>query len=1211
MIVSKTTPLKALNKSFLKEKVTRASIELFKANLLKLFGKINESESEEHLKNCVTEFLKDTWYKDIHEINTKGRSDLVIHTGSSTKDSVGVILEVKKPSNKSEMISAIKPNTKALQELVLYYLRERNEHGNIDIKFLIATNIFEWYIIDEVWFEKFIFRSSKLQKDYNNWKLSGNDTKFFYENIAKPHLETITDPLPFTYFDLKDYKTIVENSNTEDDKKLIALYKILSPVHILKQPFANDSNSLDTKFYNELLHLIGLEDKKDGAKRLIKRKTKPDPASFLENAIMKLEDKDCLRSLPNLASYGKNKAEQLLNVALELSITWINRILFIKLLEAQLAKYHRGDKNFLFLNNTVIFDFDELNNLFFLVLAERRSNRRSHLKEKYNNVPYLNSSLFERTELERQTIDISSLDNRLELLLHPQTVLKDLKGKRRSGGQTLLSYLFDFLNAYDFTSEGAEEIQEENKNLINASVLGLIFEKINGYKDGSFFTPGFITMYMCKETLRLAVLNKFNDVKGWKLKSFGKLYDKIEDKVEANQIINSLKICDPAVGSGHFLVSALNELISIKSELKILLDTDNKTLRDYHVEVVNDELIITDEEGRLLEYNFKSKESQRIQEAIFHEKETIIENCLFGVDINPNSVKICRLRLWIELLKHAYYTKTSDFSELETLPNIDINIKTGNSLISRFEVEDDLKSAFKGSKYKIKDYRDSVSKYKTTNSREEKYKLLEIIDEIKGDFKSTIDEKLKGRLARHRGAVINLETNINSKKEWGEEVSADLIEKLKKAKDKFKKHEEIRDKILTNAIYRNAFEWRFEFPEIMDAAGNYLGFDAVIGNPPYGVSIKGDLREAIVAEYGNVPDYEIYYYFMELSKTILNPKNGLMSLIIPNTILFNMYAKQYRVGLFDNWCMHEILDCTNIEVFSDATVRNVIVIFERATETSKLGYRKTGGIEHFEDLISGEVSEINKDVLLINNQNWGLAFKLDAKTLQLTSKIRKHETKLIDYFPELSQGLIAYDKYQGQDEATIKNRIYHSFEKKKGFKPWLYGEDVTRYNIKWNEKEYINYCEGIANPREPKFFNGKRILVREITNPRIFATITNEELYNDPAILIVKENEKGSITLNALLGILNSKLATFYHFNSSPKATKGAFPKILVEDLRVFPIPEVNETTEKYYSEIDKLVSKLLSDTKNVTIDKKIDTAVMELYDLSKEDVELISNSVI
>src|SRR5690606_39646437 len=121
------------------------------------------------------------------------------------------------------------------------------------------------------------------------------------------------------------------------------------------------------------------------------------------------------------------------------------------------------------------------------------------------------SSHCEHTEMENNTIFISNLKDDKMLPILPQTVLKDENGRRITGELSTLEYLFAFLNAYDFSSEGSEAIQEDNKSLINASVLGLIFEKINGYKDGSFFSPGFITMYMCRENIRKAVVQKFNE----------------------------------------------------------------------------------------------------------------------------------------------------------------------------------------------------------------------------------------------------------------------------------------------------------------------------------------------------------------------------------------------------------------------------------------------------------------------------------------------------------------------------------------------------------------------------------------------------------------------------------------------------------------------------------------------------------------------------
>ncbi|MCD6337451.1 MAG: type II restriction endonuclease, partial [Candidatus Marinimicrobia bacterium] len=501
----------------------------------------------------------------------------------------------------------------------------------------------------------------------------------------------MTEELEFTYFSLKDYEKPLRNNDPKDDTKLVALYKIFSPEHLLKLPFANDSNSLDKRFYSELLHIIGLKEIKQGSKKLIQRypEEERNAASLIENAINKLNSRDTLIQVENLSSYGKTREEQLFGVGLELCITWINRILFLKLLEAQLLSYHKGDPAYKFLNIERIKNYDDLDSLFFDVLACKYEERTGEAKTDFSKIPYLNSSLFEPSDLERKTIYMTDLRDERNLSLLNTTVLKNEQGKKLKGEILALDYLFKFLDAYDFASEGSENIQEEKKSLINASVLGLIFEKINGYKDGSYFTPGFITEYMSRETIRRAVVRKFNEAKNWDCKDLTAVYNKGLDIEEANTIVNSLKICDPAVGSGHFLVSALNEILAIKHELKILCDRDGKRLFDYRVEVENDELVISHEHsGMLFEYNPTSPESQKLQKTLFHEKQTIIENCLFGVDINPNSVKICRLRLWIELLKNAYYKSDG---QLETLPNIDINIKCGNSLISRYPLDADLK----------------------------------------------------------------------------------------------------------------------------------------------------------------------------------------------------------------------------------------------------------------------------------------------------------------------------------------------------------------------------------------------------------------------------------------------------------------------------------------------------------------------------------------
>ncbi|MGI8598019.1 MAG: DUF7149 domain-containing protein [Chitinophagaceae bacterium] len=251
-------PRKALNKAFLKLKPNRTEIESFKTNLITLLDRTNDTESEEFHKNLVSDFLKDTYYKQNHFINTKGRNDLVIHNGNTAKTTVGVIIEAKKPTNKSEMLTTEKLNTKAFQELVLYYLRERITHKNIEVKHLVATNINEWFIFDATLFDRLFAQNKILVKQFNDFesgRLADTKTDFFYKQIAEPIIAEIKTEIDFTYFNLQDYQKPLRNTDKNDDNKLIALFKLLSPEHLLKLPFTNDSNSLDKRFYSELLRI--------------------------------------------------------------------------------------------------------------------------------------------------------------------------------------------------------------------------------------------------------------------------------------------------------------------------------------------------------------------------------------------------------------------------------------------------------------------------------------------------------------------------------------------------------------------------------------------------------------------------------------------------------------------------------------------------------------------------------------------------------------------------------------------------------------------------------------------------------------------------------------------------------------------------------------------------------------------------------------------
>ena len=1223
-------PRIALNKAFLKVKPNRPEIETFKKNLIGILNTIDEFESEEFHKNLVSDFLKNTYYAGNHFINTKGRNDLVIHNGATASSTVGVIIEAKKPANKAEMLRPDNINCKAFQELVLYYLRERITNKNTEIKHLIATNINEWYIFDGQLFEKLFAQNKPLVKkfiDFHEGRSGGNKTEFFYSEIAAPAIAALPHDITFTHFDIREYDKPLRNNDKKDDNVLIALYKLLSPEHLLKLPFANDSNSLDKVFYTELLHIIGLTETKEGGKKLIQRKEKGqrNAASLLESAIVQLDNLDKLSRMDKPSQYGDTTEERLFNVALELSITWINRILFLKLLEAQLIKYHKGDKTYAFLNTDKVMGFDDLNTLFFQVLAKLPAERSDEVKQLFANVPYLNSSLFEPTDIEHICFTISQLkDGKLPVLSN--SVIKDATGKKRTGELTTVEYLFEFLNAYDFSSEGSEEIQEDNKRLINASVLGLIFEKINGYKDGSFFTPGFITMYMCRETIRRAVMQKFNETKGWNCADLHELYDKIEDRKEANAIINSLKLCDPAVGSGHFLVSALNEIIAIKSELRILSDRDGKRMKEYSVVVENDELIVTDEDGHLFEYNPLSKESQRVQETLFNEKQTIIENCLFGVDLNPNSVKICRLRLWIELLKNAYYQTTG---ELETLPNIDINIKCGNSLISRFALDADLKQALKSSKYSIVSYRSAVETYRNAENKEQKREMEKLIASIKSDFKSNIDNPFKKRISTIRGTVDNLATKINTAKQWGEKTDKKLLKEFETAVAKLDKLEKERDDIESNKIYENAFEWRFEFPEVLNDDGDFMGFDVVIGNPPY---IRQEEFKDIKSYLSNKYDCfnataDLYVYFVDLAINLMS-FDGKFAFIIPNKWMKAGYGNNLREFLLSKK-IESIIDYGDLPVFEEASTYPCILEITNKISDKKFYSTKICSLDFglsLEHVVANNRIEINVDTL--NDKGWDLSEKsysdLIIKMKLNSISLSKHIND--NFFYGIKTGC---NEAFIIDENTRSEIISADDNSEKIIKPFLAGRDIKRYEQPKSKKYLIlaqrdikieeypavyahlskyraklenkagngKWYELQASPGEISKFEKSKIMYPDISKNLNFILDDNGH-YSVNTVYNIGSNSK------ALLGYLNSKLFLFY-FQTVSNSIRGGYLRFFTDYMKECPVPEGIESLETIVNQIYDLKS-LSSSADTTTLESEIDQLVYQLYGLTEEEIKIV-----
>lgn len=241
------------------------------------------------------------------------------------------------------------------------------------------------------------------------------------------------------------------------------------------------------------------------------------------------------------------------------------------------------------------------------------------------------------------------------------------------------------------------------------------------------------------------------------------------------------------------------------------------------------------------------------------------------------------------------------------------------------------------------------------------------------------------------------------------------------------------------------------------------------------------------------------------------------------------------------------------------------------------------------------------------NQNWGLAFFLEENVKAIVNKMSNSIAHIYDLF-DCSQGYIPYrlsdlmKNYGSEEGKRIKEeRLWHSKEKtSEYFIQEIYGQDISKYGYRATG-DYIKYGKHVACYVDLKFFTQPRLLVREITNPTIIACLVDKPYLNDPQLLPIISRENGNFSLTLLWGILNSKLATFFHFNHSPKATKGAFPKILVQDLKEFPLPIINEIDRL---KIESIIVMLMKDkSEDMSL---LDKMVYQLYNLTYDEVLIV-----
>ncbi|MHA8073378.1 Eco57I restriction-modification methylase domain-containing protein [Aquirufa sp. HETE-40SA] len=387
-----------------------------------------------------------------------------------------------------------------------------------------------------------------------------------------------------------------------------------------------------------------------------------------------------------------------------------------------------------------------------------------------------------------------------------------------------------------------------------------------------------------------------------------------------------------------------------------------------------------------------------------------------------------------------------------------------------------------------------------------------------------------------------------------------------------------------------AFNWQQAFPKVFEKGG----FDVIIGNPPYGVNFN-EVEKKYLSDFDPlVPDFEIYIYFISLYKRILK-KNSVLSYIFPNTFLSTLFGIKYREAIFSNLEVYQIIDLSNDNTFVDASVRTCIFSFRNNTEDYDTELLK---VENREFKTVGNYTKAN---ILLQIENVLSLFSQNDEEKLLIQKLQNN--KSLKEFHEVSQGLIPYDKYRGHDEFTIKNRIWHSdFKKDETYKKELKGADVNRYNIQWNGNLWISYGQWLAAPRNPMFFTKERILVREIISKNLYCGYTNEEYYNTPSCLNIIDT-KEILNLKATLSILNSSLIGWYCKKVSPKANKGLFPKILVNDIKNIPLIEISKENQQPLIEKVDLMLKLNSELQNQS--QKFQRTIQRKFELEELQTKL------
>ena len=808
---------------------------------------------------------------------------------------------------------------------------------------------------------------------------------------------------------------------------------------------------------------------------------------------------------------------------------------------------------------------------------------------------------------------------------------------------------------------GMQNMQSQGDltSLETLSILTFIIDKLDR-KGG---VPQFVITYMCRDAVRRVVLQRFQEEIGESYANLTELSYKISDNIiEANAIMNSIRFCDPAIGSGHFLVTLMNEMIAVKSQLGILADKDGNPLFRYKV--------ATDDENNLLIYDRKNfntikfvladSESRRIQDTLLHEKKIIVENCLYGVDVDPFSVSISKLRLWVELLKHVCWDK----NQIQSWPVFDGNIRCGDSLVSRFPIQEDLKSVFKRIGYSVADYKKWTADYKKATSKEEKHTLSQFITEIKKKLllEITMDERSNKDYQKWQKELSILQSpGLFELEEADEEVLKTKHVEAQMMVDKYKQKIE---NIHHNPVYEHAIEWRYEFPELLNESGDFIGFDFLIGNPP-------DNRNQLLTESIDIykqahynelkPTSDVSSLYYELGYSILKPEYFL-SYITSNSWMKSIAADKMRLYLINETNPLLMVEFKYSRKNENMIAEQGITLLQKGRNRHRM---MTCRIKEDFNPLSVSMDDyirLNSELFVVEAKataiSQGFAVLPDIEK-RINAKIEKYGAPLISWDIQMFTGIRSgCDDAFVIDGKTKDDFILADYKNTDIIKPLLLGENIRRYKLEQSNRWLICipwhfpllYDKNINSASEkaeerfrqqyPVIFKHlvkyrERLLARNTKEVGVifewyavqhFGTSNEWDDFAQPKIVWKREAMKPYFYLDYndhavmdttcfvtgqhlkyLLGVLNSKLGRFL-LRESPRLSNGdAHINILTLEAMKIPVPNV-----KTESEMISLVNKRISDayrSEYQDLDEKINLFVYDMYGLDSEEREYIEEN--